>query len=151
MRPKWHILFGFVISYILVYFFNISIIAGTVIFLSSFLIDIDHYAYYVITKKEQSLRKAYNYFIEARKKFISFSQKEKKKYRRPLMVFHGIEFLAILIALSIFNNFFLWVLIGIAIHMILDFSEMYFMKEPFYIKFSQFYVYITNKQKEKEI
>jgi hypothetical protein len=51
--PKWHILFGFVISYILIYFFNFSLVAGIIIFISSFLIiDSDHFLLYILRKKD---------------------------------------------------------------------------------------------------
>ena len=45
----------------------------------------------------------------------------------------------------------MFVLVGISIHMILDYIDLYNKREPFYKKTSQIVVYIKNKNKEELI
>jgi len=147
MLPKWHILIGFVFSYILVYFFNISLTAGIMIFLASFLIDIDHYFYYVYKKRNLNPLTARKYFAKL-ERFWKSRPKEKSKYKYPIIIFHGIEFVLFLIILSYFYHVFTFAIIGIILHLILDLIDCYFRKEPYYLKISQIYTFITNKNKK---
>lgn len=110
MLPKYHILFGFLFSLILYLLFPfVGLLGFLTIFLSSFLIDIDHYLYYVFKKKDLNLKSAYYFFI-------------KKPKINPAMYFlHGIEVLSILFILGLFlNNLFLFIFIGFVFHLFLD-------------------------------
>jgi len=147
MLPKHHIIIGAIISLILYLLTPITIIQTLIIFLSSFLIDIDHYFYYVFKEKDFSLKRAYRYFIKIKQKFKKITKAQIKKYKLPLIVFHGIEFYILIIMLSFFNSFFLFILFGILIHIFFDYVEFLYIKEPFYSKFSQVYVYLTHKRK----
>ncbi len=149
MRPKWHILFGFVFSYVLLYFFNFPLIAGIVIFLSSFLIDVDHYFLYLYKTGNFSPRGSYFWCIEEGEKFEKLPIKERKKYKLEIMVFHGLEFILILILLSFISKVFLWVLFGILIHMVADLLDLYFRNWPIHEKVSQLYTYQKNKKKKE--
>lgn len=147
MFPKWHIILGAIFAYILIQFFNFSLTAGLVVFLASFLIDVDHYLIYVIKKKNLSLEKAYNYFADKRKKISKLKGKARQKAKQDdVIIFHGIEFWAILIILSFFHPVFLWILLGIAIHMIADFADMIYYKDPISSKLSQIYVWSKLKK-----
>ena len=149
MLPKWHILIGFAVAYLLTYFFNFSLIAGFIIFLSSFLLDFDHYLLYVYKTRNFSLRKAYNQAITDGKKWGKLLVQQKSQYKLKIFLFHGIEFFIILIALSQFSIFFLWVLIGFLIHMAADIPDLIYKKFPVYAKLSQIVVWQTNKSKKK--
>ena len=138
-----------------------------IIFASSILIDIDHYFYYVgnaiISEHPKNLRgffgifkkrnlnpfKAYSWFIERDKQIHKLSKKEREKYKSPIMLFHGIEFWILLLILSFYSKIYIFLLIGIAIHMILDYTGLFVRKERFYIKFSQVYAYLKNKNKRE--
>lgn len=125
MLPKYHILFGFLFSLILFLIFPFIAISGFfIIFASSVLIDIDHYIYFIFSKKDFSLGNAYKYFFEKRKKYI-FALKSVKEKINPTMYFlHGIEILLILFLLGIFvNKIFLFIFIGFAFHLFLDVLE----------------------------
>src|SRR3989344_6581398 len=128
MLPKYHIIFGFLFSLILwIIFPSISILGALIIFFSSFLIDVDHYLFYVFKNKIFSIKKAYNYFFELRKKAMTKSLKEKRiKIANPLMyLFHGIEVLLILFLLGFFiNKIFLFIFIGFSFHLFLDLVEI---------------------------
>ena len=127
MLPKYHIVLGFLFSLILWTIFPfINILEASIIFFSSFLIDVDHYLFYVFKNKIFSINKAYNYFFELRKKAMTKSLKEKRiKIANPLMyLFHGIEVLLILFLLGFFiNKIFLFIFIGFNFHLFLDIVE----------------------------
>ena len=126
MLPKYHILLGFIFSLILYLIFPfIGFLGFFIIFFSSFLIDVDHYIYYFFTKKDLSLKNAYSYFFEKRRKFLLSSNKIKTPQNPGMYSFHGIEVLLILFILGIFlNKIFLFIFIGFSFHLFLDLIEM---------------------------
>ena len=148
MLPKSHIIIGFVLTLIIFLIFpSLTIFGAIIIFLSSFLIDFDHYLYFVINKKSFNLKKAYVWFVQKSAAFKKLNKEEQEKYKRGIIIFHGVECWVLLILLIIFfNKFFLFVLIGIAIHMVLDFIDLYQNKQPLYVKTSQIYTHIKNKK-----
>ena len=148
MLPKYHIFSGFTVSYILVYFFNFSLFAGIIVFLSSFLIDIDHYFFSVYKRRDLSLLNSIKEHYKLRRKLMSMPWKKRRKYKTPIMIFHGIEFWILIIILSFFSNIFLLILIGIIIHMSLDFIDIIYHHAPIYTKLSVIAVLQKNKSKE---
>jgi len=150
MLPKTHIIVGIIVSLIIFIFwpsaglFNISII-----FLSSILTDFDHYLYFIWTKKDFSLVHAYRWFVRNRKFTASIPFSQRRKYKLPVMIFHGIEFWIFLLVLSFMNKIFIWVLVGTIAHMFVDFTELITLNIPLYTKISQIYVYIQNKGKKQ--
>ncbi len=147
MLPKIHILLGGIFSIIIFIFFNISLFQAILIFLSSFLIDVDHYLYYVFIKKDISLKKSYKWFVKNREKWLALPIQERKKYKHSVLLFHGIEFWIILVYAYFLNKIFLFVILGIAVHMFLDFIEIFYIKDKFYSKFSQAYTFIRDRNK----
>jgi len=116
MVPRHHILFGLIFS-ILVWIFGVPLFFSLIIFLSSFLIDIDHYFYYAIKNKNWSIRKAYNCGIE--------DSKKKTHISKPLFAFfHTLEFLIILFCISLFYKILFFVWVGFMFHMALDIIDM---------------------------
>jgi len=148
MLPKWHIFIGFLFTIILKFTTPIDYTNLLIIFLASFLIDVDHWFVYVLKKKDFSISKAYNWFIQKGIKYEKLSLKERKKYKKLIMIFHGIEFWILLLVLSVYSKIFIFILLGIAIHMVFDFMEIINKKEPLYTKFSQIYSCIKNKNKK---
>ena len=147
MYPKYHIIFGAIATFIIYIIFSITLLQATIIFLSSFLIDFDHYLIYFLKKKDTSLKNARRYFKGTKDKWIETPLKERKKVKHHIIIFHGIEFWIILLILAQFYSLFYYVLLGIAIHMFLDYIDIISLRAPFYTKFSQIYVYLTNKKK----
>jgi hypothetical protein len=146
MLPKTHIIYGLFASLILFLVFpQITLFYTLIIFLSSVLIDFDHYLYYAIRFKDWSLKNAYNWFLKNRDAMLKIKPEARRNYRSAIMVFHGIEFWIVLGLLIFVHKIFLFVLIGIAIHMILDFIEILSSKKPIHIKTSQVYTHIRNK------
>jgi hypothetical protein len=122
MLPKHHIFLGFIFSIFLYLIFpNISLIGTIIIFFSSFLIDVDHYLYYVFKKRDLSLQKAYKWYISKKRKLLSLSRQKRSKIRGTFLFLHGIEPLLILFLLEIFlSKYFFYILIGFAFHLLLD-------------------------------
>ena len=149
MLVKYHIILGAIASFLIYLAFQITPFQATIIFLASFLIDFDHYLAYIFYKKDLSLHHACLWFLERRRKWVKLTKKQKEEYKRVILIFHGIEFLIILLALSFYNKIFLFVLIGISIHLILDYIDQIYYGDKIYSKLSQIFVYLKNKNKKE--
>src|SRR3989339_570438 len=101
MLPRKHFILGLIFSGILVYFFDFSLIAGAIVLLSSVLIDIDHYFYYVHKKNDWGLKNSYNWFVEHGKKLKRLDLKERKK------IYTGFYFYSEIFYILIFYLFYL--------------------------------------------
>ncbi|MEK6873892.1 MAG: hypothetical protein AABW91_03530 [Nanoarchaeota archaeon] len=126
MYPSKHIVFGFIFALLVFILFpQIELLGFFTIWLASFLIDVDHYLYYVLAKKDLSLRKAYKWFMGESAKSLLLPREKRKEINKEMpCIFHGIETIIILILLSFVNNFFLFVLIGFVFHEFLDFIHV---------------------------
>jgi len=152
MLPKNHIIIGLILSLLIYLIFpQIGILAAGVIFLSSFLIDVDHYLYYAIKYHDWNLKNAYNWFIHKSKIWNKLTPHQRKDYERAVIIFHGAECIFILMLLVILNKIFLFILIGFIIHLLLDFIDILNRNEPIYIKSSQILVMHRNKNKKKRL
>ena len=90
-----------------------------IIFIGGILIDVDHYLWYIYKYKNWSLIECYKHYS---------NQMEIKNYDKNfgiLLVFHTIEFLLIIIALSFLNKFALIFTIGLLSHYIFDLIFLY--------------------------
>jgi hypothetical protein len=113
MLPKWHILFGAIFSLILLLLFSITPFQTILIFLSSVLIDFDHYMFGGVRNKTLNLKNIY------------FWHKSLSKKHKPMMhILHSIEFILFIAILGCYFNFFLFILIGIVFHSILDIIDL---------------------------
>lgn len=151
MYPKQHIIFGFIFSFILFLISpeQIGIFGASIIFFSSFLIDVDHYIYYLIKNKSFSLLKAFNYFSDARKKYMKLSFEKRREYYSGWCFFHGLEWIILFIILGVFVfKYFLFVAIGFAFHLCLDWIEE-FSKCPRKDKFFVIYDFFKFKKLKK--
>ena len=149
MLVKYHIIIGLIISGLIWFIFpNIGWFYVLVIFLSSFLIDFDHYLWYAFKKKDWNLINAYNWMMKKRDFFKGMLISERYKYKTMIMIFHGIECWILILLLIFIHKIFLFILIGVAIHMILDFIDLIYNKHPLYLKTSQICVHIKNKKKK---
>ncbi len=148
MLPKTHAILGLIFSIIIYFMFQINLFQAFLIFFASVFIDFDHYLWYVCRKKGLNPFISVRYFKEKKRKYLSLNPEERNKYKKPLLIFHGIEFILILFILSFFNGFFIFIIIGIIFHLILDYIELIHLKEPLYIKSSQILVFIKNQKKK---
>lgn len=149
MYPQYHFLFGAIFAFLLKTFMpSIGLTYILIIFLASFLIDFDHYLYYVFKKKSLNVNDAYSWFIETSQKERAMPENERKQYKKALFIFHVAEFWIILAALSFLNKIFLFILIGFLFHIMIDYIDIIIHKEPVYPKLSIIYTIIKNKGKK---
>jgi hypothetical protein len=147
MLPKWHLLWGVVLSSILL-FTPLPITSIAIIFISSILIDLDHYSRYILITKKFSLKKFWNWSMDRRNRWKKLSPKEKKKYSKPVFILHNIEFLFILTLLSHISQIFFLIFLGILFHLLSDFVHAFYKKHSLSTKFSLIYVLNFNKSKK---
>lgn len=117
MLPKEHMLYGIVFAFItnLFIFPGLNLMVLALIFLSTFAVDADHYLIYVYRHRDLSLKRAYNYFTDMCEKL-----KASEKHMAPLLVFHTVEFMAILVVLAFYSKYFAFIAAGVLFHVLLD-------------------------------
>ena len=146
MMPKFHLIWGFIFSILIFFFFpSIGILGFFIIFFSSIFIDLDHAIRYSIKTRNFNPIKFWKWSIQEsneRKKI------NPKNYKYPIFFLHGIEFVLILIILSFYLKWTLFVLIGVLFHLILDYLHLLIKKIPLFTKMSQILVLIRNKNKK---
>jgi len=141
--PKYHVLFGFLFSLILFIFCpKVNLLFAIIIFLSSFLIDIDHYLFRAWKLNQKNIFKAYVSNM-SEKKAHNTSNKEKRKKKIPgFYIFHGVEIAIVLFLLGFFiHKIFYFILMGVLFHLCLDYFEMISNREKMH-KFSAIFDYI---------
>ena len=121
MLPKNHVLLGFIVSVLLFILFpTFGIISVGIFWFSSFLVDSDHYLFFIYYKKSFNLRKAYFWFKEKSEK-VKKIKGSKKNYTTGIYLFHGIESIIISLILGfVLSKYFFFVAGGIFFHLILD-------------------------------
>lgn len=120
MLPRWHILWGAVFTLIIWYFapgINPGYLA--LIFLSSILIDFDHYVNASVKNKSLHLWSAFEYY----KKMAIQQKKERSRgirKRGDFHLFHTIEFHLLIGAIGLYSTPFFYIFIGMVFHSLLD-------------------------------
>ena len=147
MEFKWHFLFGFITSYLLVYFFKFPLFAGLIIFIASWIIDIDHYLWYAIETKDWNPFNAIKWYIKSIPKYFTLSLDERKNFKKGVFILHSLLFWIILTLLSLIHPIFLWILIGVITHIVADLIDLKTKNEHLYIKIFPCYVIKKNKNK----
>ena len=149
MYPLQHLILGLAFSAVLLNIFpQIGLIGFFLISLSAFFIDVDHYFYYALKKKNFCLKNAYIWYIDEGKKLRKISKEKRQKFKNNIFIFHGAEFLILLIVLSFINFYFLFIFIGVIFHIFLDFIFPNNKKFP-KNKLSQIYNWQINKNKKE--
>ena len=124
MLPQTHFLVSIVLFIIFYPFFGpatLWILAGGV------LIDIDHPSLYIFRFKKFRLKEMFNYF------------ENNKKLMVGLFVFHNVEFLLLMIALSFFYQAAFWFTIGLFVHYLSDWLSEFRKGGTFLKPYSFFY------------
>lgn len=113
MLPKVHIILGVLFSVLVWQLFQTTLLQAIIIFLASFLIDVDHYLDYAYHKRDISLKNSY-----------FWNKNLPIDHKALLHIFHTIEFFILIAILSIFYKFFVLILLGFLFHSIFDLSEI---------------------------
>ncbi len=121
MDVSIHVVLGFLFSVLCFAIFpQIGLIGFSLIFLSSVLIDIDHYLYYVYKKKNLSLKKAYGWCVKKRDIYLSLPPEKRKKTFAGFYFLHGFEILILFFLLSYFFKPSIFIFLGLSFHLLLD-------------------------------
>lgn len=123
MRFQYHFAFGIVFTVFLYFLLSpvISLFGFLIIFLSSFLIDVDHYFYYVRKKRDLSLFRAYKWYMKNARKLCRMPKEKRENIYLGFYLFHGIEPLAVLLLLGLYvSPFFSLIFIGFLFHLLTD-------------------------------
>lgn len=133
MLPKIHFLIGLIFTIIFHFIFpQISFFYLSLIFFSSFLIDVDHVIYYAVKEKNLNPYKASSWFKNHLNQTMSLPMNERKKIYTGFYFFHGIEWLVILFFLGIYvNQIFSFIFIGFFLHMVVDIPSEILLKRTF--------------------
>jgi len=140
MLPKWHILIGFVFSYLLAHFFNISLLSALLIFSSSVLIDVDHYIHYIYKKRDISLINAY------------FWHKGLPKHHKKILhIFHTLEFHILVFLISFFWRPLIFIFLGLLLHSVSDLIDLFLGKMKFFREGREFFLikYLLTRDKSE--
>lgn len=150
MLPKTHIILGAIFSLIFYPLFpNTEVYNIVLIFLSSFLIDFDHYlAAAIKDRRNLNIFRSFKYHLEigkdqARKRSKGVREKE------SLNLFHTIEFHLVVLLIGIFFfSPFIYIFIGMLFHSLSDF---FYLIKVGYLYRREFLLinYIKNKVKKK--
>ena len=155
MKFKYHFLLGVIFAVLLYLLFStiISLFGLLIILLSSFLIDVDHYLYYVYKKGDFSLIRAYSWYMKNARKFCFMSEEKRKQFYLGFYIFHGIEPLIILFFLGFYvSQFFNFILVGFLFHLFTDLiSEIILKQRIDKVSIIQNFIIIQNLTSLQEI
>jgi hypothetical protein len=124
MLPRWHVILGAIFTFIFsIVFPKVEIFYLSLMFLSSFLIDFDHYVVAVRKNKHFSLIRAFRYHD-----LMEIKHKEEKvsgiRNRGDFHIFHTVEFHIIIFLLGFLWAGFFYILIGMVFHSITDVIDL---------------------------
>ena len=114
MLPKTHFILTLLLSLILYALSFATPLQAAIILAAGVLIDVDHWLIYAIKRKDLSIRKAYKWF---------YGFNERKEHKRFLYIFHTFESFLIILLIGLKFTIFLWVFLGMAFHLLMDFIE----------------------------
>lgn len=144
MLPRWHIFWGAIFSLLLYILFpQISLLNIIIVFLSSFLIDFDHYAASISKTRSLSLFKSFEYY---KNEGCIFQDEKKKGIRRrgTFHPFHTLEFHALILIIGLFFNPFIYIFIGMLFHSFLDLIYMVY-NDVLYLREFLFFNWLLKK------
>lgn len=116
MKTWIHFLVSLIIALFLYPFFGWKVLF---ILVGGVLIDIDHYFWYVFKFRKLNIIHCYKFFLER------FDKIKIKELIGSLLIFHTVEFLAIMIIFSFFSEIIFFSLIGLISHYVLDLIFLY--------------------------
>ena len=120
MLPRWHIIFGAIFS-ILIWIAapQLNYIYVVLLFLSTFLIDFDHYMCSVLKTKKLGLFHSFKYHGEIKKQELAEKARGIKQ-RGDFHLFHTVEFHILVGLLGLLWIGFFYIFLGMAFHSLLD-------------------------------
>lgn len=120
MLPRWHILLGLVFAFLIwISAPYTPFIYVILVFLSSFLIDFDHYMSFVRKTGKLSLLESFDYY---KKDGVRMHKERSEGLRRKgdFHLFHTLEFHILIAVLGLFWLPFFYIFLGMVFHSMLD-------------------------------
>jgi hypothetical protein len=151
MIPIIHFITGLIFALFILFISKVSAYQAFLIFFGTFFIDFDHYLFYIFKRNDFSLKNSIKYSKIKRDKFYSLTPKQRKNIKKPVYIFHNFESVFFLILLSLFYNNFLYILLGMLFHLLIDYIEFVLHGEYHYFKFSLVLTLILNRTKKIDI
>jgi len=148
MSPKWHFLIGIIASAALAIFSNFSFFQISLFFLSSIVIDVDHYIWFALKTKDYNFFNAVKWCSKNRDIAHSLSKQKRNEYGWGVFIFHSLFLVIILLLLSKIYPIFFFIALGTILHLITDYIAIIHFRESWYYKISPFATYLTNKNKK---
>lgn len=149
MLPKWHVLLGVIFSLLVWAVFPMNLFYPVIILLSSVLIDVDHYAYYLFKYKDSSIRNAYTWYKNIKPMENAAKKKHpEKSIKASFCIFHTIEFLLIILIISFFSKFFMFLFIGLIFHSLVDILDLKIRNDLHLREFS-FFLYLKRRKSDR--
>jgi len=130
MLVSRHVIISTVFILAFSYLNNFSMAVLAIIFASSILIDFDHYLFYVWRKKDFSLVRAYEFYMNM----------ERPTVKSGIMIFHTIEFFIFVLLISFALPWVTFILAGMLLHIGLDIYDMKLNKDKRVFSFVKYLV-----------
>lgn len=149
MEPLHHIIYSILFSIILFLIEFNPIKIFLFLFSAIVLIDLDHVLLFIFKKKSINPFGFWKWSYEKKDRWDKISLEEKRKYKKPIYIFHNIEFLLILILISRFIPYTNIILYGFVFHLFLDAIYNLQHREEKFSKISLIYTLVKNKKREE--
>ena len=141
MMPNGHLRYGLGLSLVLL-LIGIKPLPVIFILASSILIDMDHMINYFVKFRSLNLVRMNQYFRRN-------PHLENLENPLPILIFHNLETLALLLAASSLFPLLVYVLIGFVFHLMLDWKVMPTERYPLIIKLSLIGVILENRRRKR--
>ena len=106
MFLPYHFFVGLIVSLVLYPLYGLNVL---IVFFANLLIDIDHYILYIFKFKSFNVLKANKYFMN--------------HVGTSFLFLHTAEFVILLLIFSLYSNFAFFILMGFAVHLLLDIRD----------------------------
>lgn len=137
MIPPFHFLASLVLCAVLYPFYGIN---SFFVIVSGFLIDLDHYLWYVYKFKNFNFIKAYKFYLKINK------EKSFAKQKKCIIIFHSVEFLILMVILSFYSKIMFIILIGLLYHYVLDIIHVLFIMKGTWAVYSIIWWFVKHKE-----
>jgi len=137
MLPRWHVVLGAVFTFIFsIVFPKVQVFYLSLIFLSSFLIDFDHYVVAAMKNRHFSLIRAFRYYDVRR---VEEEENKSRGVRKKgdFHILHTVEFHLIVLLLGFLWEGFFYVFIGMVFHSLVDIIDL---KKTDYLYLREFWL-----------
>ena len=136
MKTWVHFVFSLALAAVLYPIFNWR---ALLILLGGVFVDIDHYFWYAYRYKRFNIFECYKYYITIHE------NRGFEKHSGSLLIFHTVEFLLAVVALSFYSEYALAFAIGFILHCAMDLTFLYFVPKRFIANHSAISWVIKNK------